>query len=448
MRSSSWREARAGARRRVLRLRRAGRPLEPAGPPRAAGGASGVPHHGADAALEQLAPELAARSPARAVGEDARDRCGRVRRMTPGRLARLRDKLEQHRLDALFIVSGENASPVNRRYLSGFTGTSAHLLITKSDAVIATDFRYYEQAEDQAKGFRLHKTVGGFDKWLPGLFAGLGGRRVAFEAAHVTYQTYRAMRKVVHDLPERRRPKLVATTNLVEGLRVIKDAEELAALQAAIDLGDAAFARVAARIEPGWTEKQVAWEIEKYVREHGGDGLSFDTIVGAGPWGAMPHAFPRDHVIKKGEGVVIDMGVEIDGYMSDLTRTVFIGKPDGQFRRIYDTVLAAQQTAQELVEAGMTGEQAHMLAHNVIEAAGHGDHFGHGLGHGVGLQIHEAPRLGKTSTDVLADGMVFTIEPGIYVTGWGGVRIEDVVVLEHGKARVLSHAPKMTTAGV
>jgi len=368
--------------------------------------------------------------------------------MTANRLQRLREKLEQHKLDAVFIVSGENNSPVNRRYLSGFTGTSAYLLITRAEAVIATDFRYYEQAQQQAKDLRLHKAVGGIDKWLPDLLQGLGGKRLAFESAHVTYQTYRTMRKAVQGLPEAQRPKLVPTLNLVEGLRTIKDPEEIAALQAAIDLGDAAFAEVAQRIEPGWTEREVAWEIEKYIREHGGDGLSFDTLVGAGERGAMPHCSPTDRVLKKGEGVVIDMGVELHGYMSDLTRTIFLGKPDDQFKRVYDIVLAAQQTAQEIVEAGMTGEQAHLLAHNVIEEAGYGEHFGHGLGHGVGLQVHEAPRVAKTSNDVLGDNMVFTIEPGIYLTGWGGVRIEDVVVLENGKARVMSHAPKLTTAGI
>ncbi|OGO50583.1 MAG: hypothetical protein A2148_04875 [Chloroflexi bacterium RBG_16_68_14] len=369
--------------------------------------------------------------------------------MTKQRLERLRAKLEEHNLDALFIASPETGSPVNRRYLSGFTGSSAYLLITRDDAVIATDFRYWEQVGQQAPDFRLYKTVGGMEKWLPGLIEGLGGARLAFEAGHVSYQTYRAMRKVVSALggAEAERPKLVATTNLVESLRRIKEPEEIAALQAAVDLGDAAFQHVAERVEPGWTEKQVAWEIEKYIREHGGDGPSFDTIVAGGPWGALPHAYPRDRALKKGEGIVIDMGVRLDGYVSDLTRTIFLGKPDDQFKRIYDIVLAAQQTAEELVEAGMTGEQAHLLAHNVIEEAGHGDHFGHGLGHGVGLQVHEAPRLGKESKDVLADGMVFTIEPGIYLTDWGGVRIEDMVVLENGRARIMSRAPKLTTAG-
>lgn len=368
--------------------------------------------------------------------------------MTNARLTCLRDKLVQHKLDALFVSSPETSSPINRRYLSGFTGTSAYLLITPDDAVIATDFRYWEQAEQQATDFRVDRAVGGMEKWLPGLLDGLGGKRLAFESSHVSYQGYRSIRKIVQELPEAKRPKLVATTNLIEGLRLIKDAEELGALQAAIDLGDAAFQHVAERIEPGWTEKQVAWEIEKYVREHDGESLSFDTLVGSGHRGSMPHCFPTDRILQQGEGVVIDMGVSLNGYMSDLTRTIYLGKPDDEFCRIYDTVLAAQQTAHELVETGMTGEQAHMLAHQVIEEAGHGDDFGHGLGHGIGMQVHEAPRVAKTSKDILQDGMVFTIEPGIYLPEWGGVRIEDVVVMENGKARVMSHAPKLKTAAV
>ncbi len=204
---------------------------------------------------------------------------------------------------------------------------------------------------------------------------------------------YQSLRKAIGELAEADRPELKPTTNLVESLRVIKEPGEIEALQAAVTLGDAAFEHVAERIEPGWTEKQVAWEIEKYAREHGGEGLSFDTIVAAGPWGAMPHAQPRDHVIEKGEGVVIDMGVKLNGYVSDLTRTIFVGKAGRAVQKIYDIVLGAQLTAEELVRPGMTGGEAHMLAAKVIEEAGYGDKFGHGLGHGVGLQVHEPPRV-------------------------------------------------------
>ena len=204
---------------------------------------------------------------------------------------------------------------------------------------------------------------------------------------------------------------------------------------------------MAARLEPGWTEKQVAWEIEKYARGHGAEALSFPTIVAAGPWGAMPHAQPREEVIKDGDGVVIDMGVNLNGYMSDLTRTIFIGKPDDKFKKIYDIVSAAQLTAEELVRSGMTGGEAHMLAHRVIDEAGYGENFGHGLGHGVGLQIHESPRVGRSSEDTLLDGMVLTVEPGIYLSDWGGIRIEDMGYLDDGRYVSFTKAPKLQFTG-
>lgn len=358
------------------------------------------------------------------------------------RIERLRHTFEKHELDGALISNAQN-----RRYLSGFTGSAGYLLITATDAVLATDFRYYEQSAAQAPDYRLHKTVGGFDAWVPTLFADLAGKKIAFEAGDMTFATHQQIKKSIATLPEAGRPALVPTPNLVESLRLFKEPGEIEALQRAVDLGDAACESVANRVEPGWTEKQVAWEIEKYIREHGGDGLSFDTIVAGGPWGAMPHAYPRDRKLEKGEGVVIDMGCDIDGYMSDLTRTIFLGKPDDQFKKIYDIVLTAQLTAEEMVKPGMTGDECHMIAHNVIDAAGYGETFGHGLGHGIGLQVHEAPRVARTSTDELRDNMVFTIEPGIYVTAWGGVRIEDMVVMENGKARVMSKAPKLQFVG-
>jgi len=354
------------------------------------------------------------------------------------RVARLRERMAESGLDAVLISNAQN-----RRYLSGFSGSAGWLLITPDDAVIATDSRYYEQSARQAPDFRLHRAVEQTAEWMPGLLASLAGKRVGLEAGDVSYATYRSLRKAAESLPQGERPRLVPTQNLVEGIRAIKEPEEIEAIQAAVDLGDAAFSEVARRIEPGWTEKQAAWEMEKYIREHGGDGLAFDTIVAAGPWGAMPHAYPRDQAIEEGESVVIDVGVRLDGYTSDLTRTIVLGKPDDRFRQVYDIVLTAQLAAEEMIEPGMSGEQAHLLGQRVIEEAGYGEHFGHGLGHGVGLAVHEAPRVGKTSKDVLAEGMVFTIEPGIYISDWGGVRIEDLVVLEKGRVRALSHAAKL-----
>ncbi len=359
-----------------------------------------------------------------------------ARPATSGRLERLRAKLAEHEIDAALITNAEN-----RRYLSGFSGSAGTLIITQDEAVLATDFRYWEQAEQQAPGFRLHRLQGGLAQWFGEAFRGFGGKRLGFEGADVSFNTYQAYVKAIQELPEGDRPKFSATSNLVESLRVIKDAGELAALQAAIDLGDAAMANVQRAIAPGWTEKQVAWEIEKYIREHGGDGLSFPTIVAAGPHAALAHAQPRDRAIEAGEMVVIDMGCKVDGYCSDLTRTVFVGEPDDKFRGIYDIVAVAQRTAIETIEAGMTGEQAHNQAHAVIDEAGYGETFGHGLGHGIGLEVHESPRIGRTSNDVLRDGMVFSIEPGIYIPGWGGIRIEDLATLENGKVRLLSHAP-------
>jgi Xaa-Pro aminopeptidase len=358
------------------------------------------------------------------------------------RVQRLRQTLQKYELDAALVSSAQN-----RRYLSGFTGSAGYLLITPDDAVIATDFRYFEQSAAQAPDFRLHKGVSGsFDSWAPALFAGLGGKKVAFEASDMSVAVHHEFKKCIASIPAAEQPQLVPTPNLVESLRIFKEPGEVEALQRAVDLADAAFVDVAERIEPGWTERRVAWEIEKYIREHGGDAISFDTIVAGGPWGAMPHAYPRDRQLESGEAVVIDMGAEVDGYMSDLTRTIVLGKPDDQFKKIYDIVLTAQLTAEEMVQQGMGGEECHMIAHNVIEAAGYGETFGHSLGHGVGLQVHEAPRLGRRSRDELKDGMVFTIEPGIYITGWGGVRIEDMVVMEGGKARVMTAAPKLRFA--
>lgn len=357
------------------------------------------------------------------------------------RLTALRAALEEEHLDALLVSSASN-----RRYLSGFTGSFGYLLIGSETAVLATDFRYYEQSASQAPAFRLHEAVGGLERWLPELFKEVGGKRVGFEAADLSYALYRQMVGIVEDCSAGQRPVLTPVTGILERLRARKDTSELAKLQAAIDLGDAAIEHVTRLVEPGWTEKQVAWEIERSIHEHGGDGPSFSTIVAAGPWGAMPHAYPRDHVLQQGDGLIIDMGARLEGYCSDLTRTITVGAPaaetEGRFREIYDVVLAAQLAAYEMIEPGMTGEQAHMLAQSVIDAAGYGEAFGHGLGHGIGLQVHEAPRVTRWSSEVLEEGMVFSIEPGIYISGWGGVRIEDLAVLENGHCRFLSHAPK------
>ncbi len=259
----------------------------------------------------------------------------------------------------------------------------------------------------------------------------------------MSYALYEEWTQVIAGLPEAARPALVPAPAAIEALRAIKEPDEIEALTRAVLLGDAAFTHAASVARAGMTEREVAWEVQRYAMEHGADDLSFPTIIASGPWGALPHAYPRDVPLEEGQGLVMDLGVIVDGYCSDLTRTICLGTPDDQFKRIYDIVLTAQEMAEERIEVGMTGEQAHQIAVTVISEAGYGEYFGHGLGHGVGLDIHEAPRLGPRSQDALVDGQVVTVEPGIYIPGWGGVRIEDQCVIEGGRLRRLSTAAKL-----
>ena len=343
-------------------------------------------------------------------------------------------------LDAFLVSSSENIE-----YLSGFTGTAGYLLISQQEALLATDFRYVEQAARQSPEFRVCRTD--HNNWLTTLIGEISPRRVGFESQRLTVMQYMKFKDSIRASGNAVQPDLVATSGLVESLRAMKEPAELELIQKAIKVSDAAFNNVWPTIRPGHTERQIAWELEKTMREMGADGASFDIIVGAGSNGAMPHHHPTDRPVQEGEPIVIDMGARYSGYCSDLTRTIVLGHEDGNFRRIFDIVLAAQETAIATVEAQMTGKEADSLARQVIHQAGYSKNFGHGLGHGVGLEIHEYPGLGPQSTDTLENGMVFTIEPGIYLSGWGGVRIEDIVVMENGKARTISEAYKWKQNG-
>ncbi len=361
---------------------------------------------------------------------------------TTDRVERLRAALEAASLDAILITN-----EYNRRWVSGFTGTAGWVLVSRDGASLATDFRYWEQSAAQAPEFALYKQEGTTAEWLPGFLESVGQQKVGFEAADVSVATHKQIRDIIAAMPAPKRPALVQSDALVEQVRAVKDTDELSALERAVQLGDEAFSAVAERIEPGWTEKRTAWEIEIYAREHGASAMSFPTIVGGGPWGAQPHCFPREEELQAGQPIVIDMGVVVDGYCSDMTRTIVLGEPDDRFKEIYDIVLTAQETAEATIEAGMTGGEAHMIAHTIIADAGYGDQFGHGLGHGVGLEIHEQPRVGRTSDDALEEGMIITVEPGIYIPGWGGIRIEDMGVIENGKFRNFTTAPKLRMVG-
>lgn len=357
-----------------------------------------------------------------------------------GRIDNFRSKFEEMGVDAVLVTDDEN-----RRYLSGFVGTAGYLFITQDHAVLATDSRYTEQAGNQAPDYRIDRITGRLD-WLPGLISEFGIKRLGFESDNVTVQLLARLKSAVSESENGSSDlEMIPTSGIPLGLRAFKDRDELALLQRSIDIADQAFVKVAETIAAGDTEDEIAWRIELAVREQGAESLSFPTIVGSGPNAALPHHRAGDRKIQAGESIVIDMGARYKGYCSDLTRTVVVGEPDDQFKKVYDTVLAAQLTAIESVEAGMTGSEADNLARAVIVEAGYGEEFGHSLGHGVGLEVHEAPWVASRVESKLEDGMTFTIEPGIYISGWGGVRIEDVVVLENGRARVLSHAPKIET---
>jgi len=350
------------------------------------------------------------------------------------RLTQLRHKLAEQELDAIVITQ-----PENRQYLSGFTGSDGALIISAEAAYLATDFRYYEQAQRQAPDFTLAKIEDKFPPRLAELIAEIGARRVGFESTHVTVDQHHRWAEAAEGF------ELVAIKAIVEELRAIKDEGELVLIRQAVELGDAALAHIVQWLKPGVTEKAVAWELEAFMRTHGADDIAFDLIVGSGPNGAMAHAEPSDRQIREGELIVLDLGARVDGYCSDLTRTICLGEPDEMLCRIHTLVVEAQEAAENAMRAGLKGSTVDAIARDLIEAAGHGEHFGHSLGHGVGLAVHEKPRASKTSEDVLRAGMVVTVEPGIYIEGWGGVRIEDLVVVRDQGIEVLTTASKGLT---
>jgi len=351
------------------------------------------------------------------------------------RLHRSRVLINEKGLDALLI-----SQPDNVRYLSGFTGSSGWLLISERNAVLATDFRYVEQAEKESPDFEIIQVKQQLCDWLPGIVTDFRWRKLGFEANYISYDSY-------HKVNEEAKTKkvglkLIPTAGIVEQLRSIKETEELALIKKAAKLTDAVFEQAKALIRPSIMEKEAAWEIEKIFRKEGSDEMPFEIIVASGPNSALPHARPTEKIIRSHEPVLIDMGARINGYCSDFSRTIFLGKPNKTFSDIYDVVLRAQTSAIEKIKSNMDASQADHFARSVIEQAGYGDFFGHGLGHGVGLAVHESPTINPRSSDSLTDGMVFTIEPGIYLAGHGGVRIEDLVVLENGKIKVLSKGNK------
>ena len=356
--------------------------------------------------------------------------------MIRSRVERLQALLAEAGLDGLVVVGRTNV-----RYLSGFSGSSGVLVVSRSPSaapVLVTDFRYVEQAAQQAPGTRVVQFRDQLVEALGPVLAELGLEKVGFEADHLSYlQATRWMEA----LPGVR---WVPVEQQVESVRAIKEREELEAVRQAVALTDRAFEYLLREMKAGMTEREIAWRLEVFLRGQGAERLAFPTIVASGPNGALPHAAPTDRALQPGDLVVLDFGCVVGGYCSDMTRTVVVGpEVPPRAREVYELVRRAQQAGVEAVRPGPTGREVDAAARSVIEQAGLGDRFGHGLGHGVGLEVHEPiPRLAPSAQTVLQAGMLTSVEPGVYVPGWGGVRIEDLVLVTPDGHEVLTGSTK------
>jgi len=337
------------------------------------------------------------------------------------RLSRLRAQLEE----PLLVTKA-----INVRYLCGLRSSNAALLVQPDGPTrLYTDFRYREKAR-AVEGVELVETKRSLVKDLGDLLSGT----VGFEAAHVSYDSYLTLAEG--------EAEFVPRVGLVEGLRAVKDEDEIAAIRRAAELADEGFRRLAASPFVGRTEADLAWQLEKSFRDLGAEASSFEAIVAAGPNGALPHANPGERVVERGQLVVVDAGCVVDGYCSDCTRTFATGPLPDRLQQAYAVCLEAQLAGLDAVRAGTTGVEADAAARRVIENAGLGEAFGHGLGHGVGLDVHEAPRLSRESADTLVSGNVVTVEPGIYLEGLGGIRIEDLVLVNEDGSEVTTSFTK------
>jgi Xaa-Pro aminopeptidase len=343
------------------------------------------------------------------------------------RTDRLVGLLDDRELDCLLVTNLFNV-----RYLTGFTGTNGACVVSREERLFLTDFRYVEQASSQVRGYE--RVEAGRDM-LGDLAARLHGR-TGFEDNHVTVEAHRKLGENVAEGVE-----LVPAGGLIEGLREVKDELELRAIRAAAAIADEAYEQLRERGLVGRTEREVALSLMRAVEDRGA-GPSFPAIVAGGEHGALPHAAPREVEIPPDTLVVIDLGAQVDGYSSDCTRTFATGRLDEVALEAYELVRRAQEEALAAVRAGAPCRDVDAVARDIIEAAGRGEHFGHGLGHGVGLEVHEAPRLGKTAEGELRAGNVLTVEPGVYLPGAVGVRIEDLVVVTDGRPEVLTSFPK------
>jgi Xaa-Pro aminopeptidase len=351
----------------------------------------------------------------------------------PRRIAALVDGLSAAHLDGLLLTGLSNI-----RYLTGFSGTSALLVVTPRDVVFITDFRYQTQVMEEV-GDIARVSIEASSLWT-GLWNQLAGltsvKVLGFETAHIQHRDFQ--RLVEAGARWQWRP----TADLVETLRERKDEAEIARIREAADVATRALTATLPDLRVGMTELQVAGVLEKALRDAGSEGFPFPSIVAGGPRSALPHARSSGRALEQGDFLLMDFGAEVGGYCSDMTRTVVMGTASDEHRRVYDVVRVANERAAVGVRAGMTGRDADAIARQYIERAGYGELFGHSLGHGIGLEVHEAPRLARTAEGALPEGAVVTIEPGVYRPGWGGVRIEDDVVLGADGPEILTQFPR------
>jgi Xaa-Pro aminopeptidase len=347
------------------------------------------------------------------------------------RRRRLLDRMAQDGLESLIVTDR-----LNLRYLSGFTGSHGALCISSEETVMVTDGRYAEQASREALGVRVEITREAPTKVLGKYAHDRGWRSVGAEAEHLSWVQQQELSEEVGE------GILKSTKGLVESLRLVKDETEIEALRRAGRLVDEVYQEIVRTLRPGMKEREAAGRIAYEFMRRGARGVSFESIVASGPRSSLPHGVASEKEIEAGELVVLDFGCHIGGYASDFTRTVAIGEPNAEQRRIHGIVLDAQRAAREAARSGLISRELDAVARRVIEKAGEGERFTHSLGHGLGMAVHEEPRLSETSDTVLQPGMVVTIEPGIYIPGWGGVRIEDTVVIGDNGAESLTSSPR------
>lgn len=347
------------------------------------------------------------------------------------RVRELQKALLENKIDSI-IITGET----NIRYITGFTGDESYAVVTQNEAFFVTDFRYTEQAQNEAPDFEIIMHEGDMLGTIAKRLKQTDVTSIGFEEDFVTYSLFKKIEKNFSWID------LVPTSKIIESLRIIKDAEEIELIKKAIEISDGAFSYILTVLKPGMKEKEVEKLLHNKMLELGAEKNSFDFIIASGKRSSLPHGFASQKVIEEGDFLTIDFGAIYKGYISDMTRTVIMGEPSEKQREIYNIVLEAQLHGCSNVKAGMTGIEGDALCRDIIKSYGYGDNFGHGTGHGIGLDVHENPRLSLHCDTVLKPGMTVTVEPGIYIPDFGGVRIEDDVLITESGREVLSKSPK------